>query len=163
MDKDKLRRTFYYEDGVLYWNISKQRIRKYSVARCVSEDGYVLIRLDRKLYRRNRLVWIYHNGNIKDGYVIDHIDGDTSNDDINNLQCITNAENTRKQKLSKANSSGYRGVSFKKDRNKYRASIRYNGKDINLGHYDNAETAALEYDKAAYNYFGKFATLNFPI
>lgn len=44
-------------------------------------------------------------------------------------------------KLNKNNTSGYKGVSYRKDRNKYRAYIKFQRKDIFLGNYDKLEDA----------------------
>lgn len=60
----------------------------------VNTDGYLV----RKVAQPNKwrfeshLVWEEHNGPIPDGCRITHLDGDKMNVDINNLECITNAE-----------------------------------------------------------------------
>lgn len=43
----------------------------------------------------HRVVWEYHNGKIPKGYDIHHIDGDKSNNQIENLQCLTRKEHRR--------------------------------------------------------------------
>ena len=43
-------------------------------------------------HRLHRDVWIYHNGPIPDGMHVHHVDGDTGNNDISNLACITKDE-----------------------------------------------------------------------
>jgi hypothetical protein len=59
--------------------------------------------------------------------------------------------------------SGYRGVSKDKRRNKYQVHITVNGKAFFLGRYSDAVKAARVYDRAALDYFGPSAKLNFPI
>jgi hypothetical protein len=44
--------------------------------------------------------------------------------------------------------SKYTGVSFRKDRNKWAAEIKINGKRIKLGHYSIEEDAHLAYQAA---------------
>lgn len=39
-------------------------------------------------HRLHRDVWEYHNGPIPEGHQIHHIDGDTGNNDISNLECV---------------------------------------------------------------------------
>lgn len=56
-------------------------------------------------------------------------------------------------KLSKANTSGVRGVSFKKDKNKYRARIGFKKKTYFLGYFDNIEDAKKAREKAEEKYY----------
>ena len=62
------------------------------------------------------------------------------------------------RKLNKNNTTGFKGVT--KKRNKYVAQIKINYNTIRLGSFDTAEEAAIEYNKAAKKYGGRFATLN---
>ncbi len=43
--------------------------------------------------------------------------------------------------LNKNNTSGYKGVSYRKDRNKYRAYIKFQRRNIHLGYYNSFEDA----------------------
>lgn len=40
----------------------------------------------------HREIWRDHHGDIPDGHVIHHKDGDRSNNDIDNLECVTHSE-----------------------------------------------------------------------
>ena len=46
-------------------------------------------------YAIHQAVWIYHFGEIPEGYEIHHCDGDKSNNDIYNLQLLTKAEHRK--------------------------------------------------------------------
>lgn len=46
----------------------------------------------RKGKRLHRIVWEYHNGEIPKGFEVHHIDGDRANNDISNLQLLTENE-----------------------------------------------------------------------
>jgi len=48
--------------------------------------------------RRPRQVWESINGPIPKGYVIIHLDGNRYNDDINNLDCISRADNLKRNR-----------------------------------------------------------------
>lgn len=56
--------------------------------------------------------------------------------------------------------SKYKGVSFLKNKNRWVAYIRMNGRMIHLGCFTNEEDAALAYNSAAKNFFGEFALIN---
>lgn len=47
----------------------------------------------KKNYRVHRLVYMTYIGPIPSDKVIDHIDGNTSNNNLSNLRCVTQAEN----------------------------------------------------------------------
>lgn len=50
-----------------------------------------------KLFKINRLVYMAFNGEIPEGYEVDHIDGDRFNNSIDNLQILTPEENSAKR------------------------------------------------------------------
>lgn len=85
---------------------------------------------------------------------IDHINGDRSDNRIENLREATSADNKRNTKVRRDNSSGYKGVSRYK--HKFRARIRVDGRLINLGDFDTAEDAYGAYVLAAHKYHGAF-------
>jgi len=55
----------------------------------------------------------------------------------------------------------YRGVSWDVSRQKWRAKIGLNEKDIFLGRFSREDDAARAYDAAARTFFGEFASLNY--
>lgn len=56
----------------------------------------------------------------------------------------------------------YIGVSYHKNRGKYVAYLRVDGRQMHLGVFDNAEDAARTRDLYAVLYRGERAVLNFP-
>jgi hypothetical protein len=60
-------------------------------------------------------------------------------------------------------SSTYRGVSWDKQKNKWRAQVQSAGKVHYIGHFDEELKAAKAYDQAAGKLRGANAVLNFPV
>ena len=78
--------------------------------------------------------------------VVDHIDNNSLNNELGNLQIITNRENTSKDKKNGA--SKFIGVSWNKPAKKWQASISINGKTKNLGVFFDELEAAKTYQNA---------------
>lgn len=97
-----------------------------------------------------------------EGYLVDHVNRIPLDNRKSNLRLCTPAENSRNVGVSQSNSTGFKGVYFEKLNNKYRARIKYDGKRVSLGCYENAVDAAIAYDKKAIELFGDFAYTNFP-
>ncbi|MDK2920128.1 MAG: hypothetical protein PWQ37_2861 [Candidatus Petromonas sp.] len=94
------------------------------------------------------------------GYCVDHIDRDITNNLASNLRVVSYSQNHGNKTMLDSNTSGYKGVSWRKDRKKWRAYIKHKGKFISLGHYDNPIDAALAYDNAALEYYEECALTN---
>lgn len=92
----------------------------------------------------------------------DHRDGDGLNNRRNNLRAATSQQNNRNRRIGSANKSGFKGVSFRSDRDTWLAAIRINGQLKKLGTFATKEEAAHAYDAAAKHAFGGFAVFNFP-
>jgi hypothetical protein len=82
-----------------------------------------------------------------DGMEVDHIDLNTLNNTDENLRVITSAENRQNRNLDKHNVSGYRNVSWYKNRDMWKVSIRFEGKQKHIGYFrdiNEANQAAIE-------------------
>ena len=91
---------------------------------------------------------------------VDHIDHNALNNQKYNLRICTHAQNDRNSKIRNDNTSGYKGVSWRPDRKKWRANININMRQLHLGYFDDPKSAAKAYNKAALIHFGEFALLN---
>ena len=80
--------------------------------------------------------------------VVDHVNNDSGDNRVENLQLISQRENTSKDKKSKGHSSKYVGVSFHKPTKKYRALIFINKKLVTLGHFKTELEAHNSYQDA---------------
>jgi hypothetical protein len=90
------------------------------------------------------------------GLLVDHRNGNHLDCRRQNLRVCTTAENTRNEPMLKTNTTGFRGVSFVKGRNKYRAYITIEGRYKHLGYFDTPEEAAVRYKREARKLFGKY-------
>lgn len=112
-------------------------------------------------YINKETKWFHHAAiNAPDEAEVDHINGDRTDNRKANLRICTRLENCRNRGISSRNKSGYKGVSWRKDGNKWQSQITVHGKIIIIGKYEKAEEAAKAYDVAAVKYYGEFARLN---
>jgi hypothetical protein len=139
--------------GQLFWKVLFPGKEAGTVVRCASP--FVKLALERLDFKAHRLAWILHHGKKPDdGMVIDHRDGDATNNAISNLRLCTPRENSRNSLTSKNNTTGFKGVSRQGKR--YRSYICVDRKQIHLGRFDTAEEAFAAYMDAAKRHFGEF-------
>ncbi len=98
----------------------------------------------------------------REGYVIDHINGNGLDCRSINMRYASSKENCRNRTSQNHSTSQYLGVSFDNSRDCWIASIQVEGQTKHLGRYDSEKEAAEAYDKAAVENYGEFARLNFP-
>lgn len=81
----------------------------------------------------------------KEGFIVDHIDQNKLNNQKSNLRDATKSLNALNSGMWKHNKSGYKGVCWSKQANKWRATINHNGKQIHIGFFGKAKEAATAY------------------
>lgn len=91
--------------------------------------GYVQIRVKSKLYLAHRLAWLYVTGEWP-RFQIDHINGNRSDNRIDNLRDVTVQENARNRQKTLAK-TGLLGVV--KSGSGFKATIGVSGKNVYLG------------------------------
>jgi hypothetical protein len=74
-----------------------------------------------------------------------------------NLRLASPNQNTMNSRVRRDNPTGLKGVAFRRNRNKWYATINVNGKQIYLGSYATPELAHRAYVDAAIKFFGEFA------
>ena len=91
--------------------------------------------------------------------MVDHKDGNGLNNQRSNLRICTNGQNKQNGTVYKNSKTGFRGVTYRKDLNKFRSKISFNGKEIHLGYFDTALEAAQVRDRKALELHGEFARM----
>jgi hypothetical protein len=145
--RELLHALFIYdnEQGLLKWKIRTNYNRKLSnegkVAGYLSGLNRLKIDLFGKSHFHSRLVFIYHYGEING--VIDHIDGNTLNDKIENLRDVSKRINQMNRKTHRG--GRLVGASYVKKINKWASHISINKKQIYLGRFDTELEAHIAY------------------
>ncbi|KAI9095767.1 hypothetical protein DFS34DRAFT_594787 [Phlyctochytrium arcticum] len=80
---------------------------------------------------------------------VNHINFDKSDNQISNLEIVTLQQNNQWKSHPTNNTSGYKGVSWHKGKNKWQANICINKKQRHLGYFTTKEAAAFAYNRAA--------------
>ncbi|AGF87895.1 HNH endonuclease [Salmonella phage FSL SP-126] len=132
---------FNYKDGNIYWKQWKKGRSRNLIAGTINNKGYLKVTIDGKQMYAHRIVWIMHNGNIDDGYEIDHINHNRSDNRIENLRIVTRSENAKNLSMAANNKTGFTDVFFNKKRNKYFSSVKVGNNHIFGGWHDSIESA----------------------
>ncbi len=144
-----LREILHYdpETGEFRWRVkSAKRIKVGDRTGRKNVNGYLEIGAFGRLYKAHRLAWLYVHGKWPDG-VIDHMNGDNSDNRICNLRDVTLSVNMQNLRHARAGTkSGLLGVAAHKD--KWKALIKANGKQLVLGRFDTPEAAHAAYVEA---------------
>ena len=113
-----------------------------------------------KIHRIHQLVAREWVPNPEGKRCVDHHDGGKTNNNYENLRYATHTENGRNMKKHSDGSSIYKGVSWDRGANKWRAQIKDASKVKNLGVFTNEREAAETYNAAAVEFHKEFAKLN---
>jgi hypothetical protein len=136
------------EKGFTYCPVSGEIKGVYGKVITTKTKGYTMVQLiiegKRHYICAHRLAWLLHYGTLPNNS-IDHIDGDRSNNKINNLRDVTHQQNTFNQTTAK-------GYCWHKKNNKFQAQISINKKTKFLGLFQTEQEARNAYLKAKETY-----------
>lgn len=144
------------ETGILTSRVKYGSKPEGRVVGCTDERGYVRVRVGGMLIKAHRVIWFMQTGDVPP--IIDHINRDKGDNRWCNLRIATSSENAGNASISPRNTSGFKGVSFDKSRNRWRASVPGSPAKLTV---ESKYHAAVVYNYFAEKHFGKFANLNY--
>lgn len=147
--KDLLKEWFYFNDTDNTVRRAKDgyhgRYKKDDVVQpyklCSHGYGGVHIPTTRTTIPYHHLVAVLKGVEISDELVIDHIDGDTNNNDISNMRVTTQQVNCKNKRKRCDNTSGITGINKSSDCNSYIVRKQIDGKRVYLGSRPTLEEA----------------------
>lgn len=95
-----------------------------------------------------------------DKYDVDHINHNTLDNRRSNLRLCSRSENLMNRRMFRNNISGYKGVSFNTQHNKWMAKVVFNKHQYFCGYFDNPEDASVAYDNKLITLCNEFALTN---
>lgn len=150
MQQAELKAILWYhpESGVFRWRHARKNnsIPPWSIAGWTESQGYIDIQIGKKVYNAHRLAWLYVHGDLPKE--IDHINGNRADNRIENLRPADRFVNTQNVSRRSDNTTGFAGVRFYKQTNKYTSEIKHNKKRLHLGYFDTPEAAHKAYINA---------------
>ena len=158
-----------YSDGTIirlrYTSPMGNRMKE-RVAKLRNQDGYLNFDVrsgyrKQKKYRAHRVVAECFLENPNSLEQIDHIDGNKSNNSVENLRWVSVTDNLRAfREKKRGTTSKYRGV-YKKE-TRWVAQVGHLGERVRIGSFGTEEEAAHAYDAKAIQLGYLKEALNFP-
>jgi len=143
LTQERLKDVLHYnpETGIFTWRQSLGgRVKCGGIAGSTNTAGYIQIAIDKKKYFAHRLAFLYMEGYIPENQV-DHINRVRNDNSWCNLREVSQSCNMRNTSVCSNNISGVTGISWNKDRNKWRATIRTSGINKQLGNFKSFDDA----------------------
>ena len=154
-----LNKQFHYDH--LTGVITRLTGTKIGAAGYYTLKGRNRIMINGKRFLASRLAWFLYYGKWPEK-TVDHINGNPSDDRIDNLRLATDSEQQWNKGINRNNTSGVKGVSFNKRRNEaglspWEVYITVYYKRIHIGFFNDLEDAVNARREAAMNYHGDFS------
>jgi hypothetical protein len=139
---EEAKENFIEVDGQIYKKVGS-----------LNQNRYITIGYKNKYLLAHRLVFLLHHGYIPD--VVDHIDGNPSHNNINNLRAATKSTNAMNRSARSDSKTGIKNVyPYKKG---WAVNINVNKKRTHIGYFKDIELAELVAMEARDLYHGEFA------
>jgi hypothetical protein len=129
-ESEHILNTLEYRDGDVYWQKGAGRkTQSRRPAGCIKKRGCRDIIIDGRYHGAHRVAWFLCKGAwpIEE---VDHINGNKADNRIENLRCVSGAENQKNAKTRTDNTSGYHNIRInnRTGGDSYTVQIRRTGK-----------------------------------
>lgn len=153
---ERLRELLDYdaETGVFRWRVTRTRAKAGNVAGS-RRNGYIVIGCDGTSYFAHRLAWLYVYGRWP-APLIDHINGVRSDNRLANLRECSHTKNMWNMRLSRANTSGVKGVTWNRLVGAWQALVIANGRE-HYGFFEDVQSAEAAVRRCRERVHGEFA------
>ena len=142
------------ETGVMRWKIDNGPSNpKSKVIGTKTKKGYIQAKFKGKTYKCHRIAWAIGHNTLDVPPVLDHINGDRSDNRLCNLRAATAQQNSLNRRSVR---DGLKGVCFHKGNNRWMSRIKVNGRQEFLGYFDTEIEAHEAYCRAAAELHGEF-------
>jgi hypothetical protein len=153
--QDYLKQKFTYDGENLVWKDTRFTSKIGKKAGTIKAEGYRQIAIDKVSALEHRLVFMYVHGYMPKE--IDHINGNRSDNHIENLRDCSKAENLRNTKIPRTNKTGVKGVFWDNTANKWHGRVWANGKFAFSKCYEKFEDAVQAVREARQLHHGVYA------
>lgn len=151
LTQDRLKELLYYDEftGMFRWRVNISSTGRIgNIAGANHGTGYLVIRVDKRLYMSHRLAALYMEGKFPPA-LIDHKDMNKSNNAWGNLRHATKSQNAQNKKVAQSNNAktGLLGVFWSGQQKKWGAKVNLNRKQHHAGFFATPELAHAAYIK----------------
>lgn len=163
MNLTELQEFFAYnpDTGEITWAKPPSKYHKHLVGKIATHKmsiGYLYVEFRGKRLLAHRVAFAIHNNRLP-RVLVDHKNGERDDNRASNLRSATSSQNLQNQKMRSCNTSGYKGVSWHSQINRWRARITVDKKQRYLGTFASKEEAYAAYCCAADTNFNDFARI----
>lgn len=155
ISQEYLNSIFEYRNGELFYKVNHFRKNAGKKVGTKKPDGCLHVSIKGKSYLLHRVIFMMKHGYLPEQ--IDHIDGNRSNNQIENLRPATHSQNSQNAKTRVDSLNGNKNITYNKKHNKWRVRVQANNKRLYIGSFGDFELAELVAVEARNKYHGQFA------
>lgn len=161
LNQNDLIGLFNYNDttGLLTYRNDTKNKSSGDIAGKKNSDGYLQVKIGKRNYKIHRLVWLYVHG-VWPVDLIDHINGNRTDNRICNLREATNSQNLMNSKVQSRNKTGEKGVTWRERDKRYVVACKVGGKQNYVGSFKSFDEAVRASREFRSKHHGEFVRNN---